>query len=105
VTAFAESPLFQGREETVGAVEREGHFGMSVKFTSWLATVAPAAMKPACRPNQLHERDAVLGRSGLGVRGVENTARLLQGGEEPEGAGDVLHVVVDGLGIPTTDSG
>jgi hypothetical protein len=47
---FGEDPLLDGREK---CFELEGTSGTSAKFTSWLATVAPAVTKPAWRPMSL----------------------------------------------------
>ena len=45
-----EDALLQRLEEPLFALEYKGTSGTSVKLTSWLATVAPAAIKPAYLP-------------------------------------------------------
>ena len=75
-----------------------GCSGTRQKFTSWLATVAAAAMKPAWRPISFTTDDAVVHAARLGVRAVDHPHRLVDRGAEAEGAGDEAHVVVDGLG-------
>ena len=75
----------------------KGTSGTRVKFTSWLATVAPAAMKPAWRPISFTSampfstlRASVWARS-------QHLGGFLDGGEIAEGARHERHVVVDGL--------
>ena len=76
----------------------KGTSGTRVKFTSWLATVAPAAMNPAWRPMSLTKRDAVVDAPRLGVGAVEDFGRFLDRGQVAEGARHEGHIVVNGLG-------
>ncbi len=69
-----------------------------MKFTSWLASVAPAAIKPESRPITFTMLMPLCTQMRLDVRRIDHLFRLLDGGEVAEGAVDVLHIVVDGLG-------
>ena len=66
------------------------------KFTSWLATVAPA-VETRMPAHELHHPDASLHAARLRVRAIQHARRLLHRGKETEGAGCERDVVVDGL--------
>ena len=49
----ARSNLRSSAARNLSPFQREGHLGTRTKFASWLASAAPAAMKPASRPISL----------------------------------------------------
>ena len=56
----------------------KGTSGTRVKFTSWLATVAPAAMKPAWRPISFTSAMPLCDAARLGVGAVEHLGGFLR---------------------------
>ena len=97
--AAVEHPPLAARRGTRSSPSRaKGTSGISVKLTSWLASVAAAAMKPASRPITFTRPMPLTAPAGFDVGAAEHLVGLLHGGHQPERLLAIGDVVVDRLG-------